>query len=156
MRKISTDSGLSNKGALLYTVRCSAWGAVLGSPFGRAVGAADWEGKHDHTKGQQPTAKRPAASQGNDSPWAQALVSFSPQISGKNLQTANHRQIHCGLLLCFCKVGYRSRWLPALWASGDGVWCRTLRIFIRSGLGCFAIFQPGYWQRFSWCVRTNW
>ena len=30
-----------NKGALLYTVRCSALRAELGSPFGRAVGAAD-------------------------------------------------------------------------------------------------------------------
>ena len=31
--------------ALLSTVRCSAFRAALGSPFGRAVGAADWEGK---------------------------------------------------------------------------------------------------------------
>ena len=30
-----------NEGALLCTVRCSALRAELGSPFGRAVGAAD-------------------------------------------------------------------------------------------------------------------
>ena len=35
----------NNKGALLYTVRCGALDAVLGSPFGRAGGEADWEGK---------------------------------------------------------------------------------------------------------------
>ncbi len=32
---------VKEKGALLYTVRCSALDALLGSPFGRAGGEAD-------------------------------------------------------------------------------------------------------------------
>ena len=35
----------NSKGVLLYTVWCSALSAALGSPFGRAGGEADWEGK---------------------------------------------------------------------------------------------------------------
>ena len=35
----------TNKSALLYIVWYSVLRAKLGSPFGRAVGAADWEGK---------------------------------------------------------------------------------------------------------------
>ena len=55
-----------------------------------------------------------ATSQGNDTPRAQTLVSFSPQIPGEDLQTADHWQIYRGFLLRLRKVGYRNRWYSAL------------------------------------------
>ena len=81
-------------------------------PLGEvAERSEDGEGKrrwvnNAYTKRQFPIRKCPAASQGDDAPRTQALVSFSAQISGKDLQTADYRQIHRGLLLCFGQTGH--------------------------------------------------
>ena len=63
---------------------------------------------NDYTKRQHPIKKCPTASQGDDTPRTYALVSFSPQTSSKNLQTADYRQIHRGFLLCFGQKVYKT------------------------------------------------
>lgn len=57
----------------------------LALPLGELSAQPTEREKHDHTKGQQPTGKRPAVTQGDDTPRTKALVSFPPQISGEDL-----------------------------------------------------------------------
>ena len=85
---ICVNSSLSrtDTNAHFYTL----FGAVryarnLALPLGELSAQPTEREKHDHTKGQQPVGKRPAVTQGDDTPRTKALVSFPPQISGEDL-----------------------------------------------------------------------
>jgi len=94
------------KGALLHLSVYRASIPCL-SPWERWPSVARTErATNDHTKRQCSIRKCPAASQGDDTPRTEALVPFSAQISSKNLQTADYRQIHRGLLLRFGQTGH--------------------------------------------------
>ena len=66
-----------------FGVVCYAWNLAL--PLGELSAQPTEREKHDHTKGQQPAGKRPAVTQGDDTPRTKALVSFPLQISGEDL-----------------------------------------------------------------------
>ena len=57
----------------------------LALPLGELSAQPTEREKHDHTKGQSSTGKRPAVTQRDDAPRTKALVSFPPQISGEDL-----------------------------------------------------------------------
>ena len=85
---ICVNSSLSrtDTSAHFYTpVGAVRYARNLALPLGELSAQPTEREKHDHTKGQQPTGKRPAVTQGDDTPRTKALVSFPPQISGENL-----------------------------------------------------------------------